>query len=69
MTSQRRIMKILVIFILVVFLLSSWLVSVMYFVSPDKNTTAEDATGAVITGQVDTWSEVVDLSDIGNSGK
>lgn len=65
MASQRKIMKFFVLVILVVFLLSSGLVSVMYFVDMSKNAPAETLSGDVLSGEVDTGDITIDVSSIG----
>ncbi|MDD3262927.1 MAG: hypothetical protein PHR61_03690 [Candidatus Absconditabacteria bacterium] len=65
MASQKKIMKIIVLFILAVFLLSSGLVSVMYFVDMNKNAPDETLTGEDITGEMPNEDEVIDISSLG----
>jgi len=65
MASQKKIMKIIVLFILAVFLLSSGLVSVMYFVDMNKNAPDEALTGENITGEMPNEDEVIDISSLG----
>ena len=52
MTTQKKIMKVLIIIILVMFLLSSVLLSVMYLFDGSKNQSADINTGDL----VDTWA-------------
>jgi len=54
MTSQKKIMKVLIIVILAVFLLSSGLVSVMYFVDMGSKISTGTQTGTVLSGTVQT---------------
>ncbi len=64
MVSQKKVMKFFVLIILAVFLLSSGLVSVMYFVDMNKNAPAEILTGENITGEVPN-EQVIDVSSLG----
>jgi hypothetical protein len=65
MVSQKRVMKFFVLIILAIFLLSSGLVSVMYFVDMNKNAPAETLTGENITGEMPNEDEVIDISSLG----
>ncbi len=65
MASQKRIMKFFVLIILAVFLLSSGLVSVMYFVDMNKNVPDETFTGENITGELPNEDQVIDVSSLG----
>jgi len=64
MASQKKIMKLFIFIILAVFLLSSGLVSVMYFVDMSKNG-PETLTGESLTGELPNEDEVVDISSLG----
>lgn len=64
MASQKKIMKFFVLIILAVFLLSSGLVSVMYFVDMNKNIPTDTLSGENITGELPS-EEVVDISSLG----
>lgn len=52
MWAQKRILKVFIIIILVVFLSSTALMSVMYFVDMKSAPSTGEDTGAVLTGQV-----------------
>ena len=70
MNSQRKIMKFFILVILVIFLLSSGLVSVMYFVDMNKKVPAEElsgdvVSGAVLSGEETSGNNIVDISSIG----
>ncbi len=64
MVSQKRVMKFFVLIILAIFLLSSGLVSVMYFVDMNKNA-PETLTGENLTGELPNEDEIVDISSLG----
>lgn len=64
MASQKKIMKVFIFIILAVFLLSSWLVSVMYFVDMNKNS-SENLSGDIITWEIPDEGQVVDISSLG----
>ncbi len=65
MVSQKRVMKFFVLIILAIFLLSSGLVSVMYFVDMNKNTTPDALSGQVVSGELPNEDEVIDVSSLG----
>jgi len=67
MTSQKKIMKLFIFIILAVFLLSSGLVSVMYFVDMNKNVSSDNMSGEVLSGEIQSWDNVIDLSSIGQT--
>lgn len=60
MVSQKRIMKVIILFIVAIFLLSSGLVSVMYFVDMNKNSADEN-----IVETLPDEDEVIDISSLG----
>lgn len=60
MASQKRVMKILVLVILAVFLLSSGLVSVMYFVDMNKNPADEN-----IVGEIPNEDDIININSLG----
>lgn len=65
MASQKRIMKVFIFIILAIFLLSSGLVSVMYFVDMSKNAPTDSVSGEDITQELPNEDEVIDISSLG----
>jgi len=60
MVSQKKVMKVLVLVILAVFLLSSGLVSVMYFADmKTKNVQNSDNTREILSGEVLSGNQIL----------
>ncbi len=64
MASQRKVMKIIVIIILAIFVLSSALVSVMYFVDMNKSNSANELYEEMMVDE-DSDDELIDISNLG----
>ncbi len=64
MVSQRKVMKILILVILAVFLLSSWLVSVMYFVDMSKQVSEQALSWDIVSGENNDIQ--IDVSSLGS---
>jgi hypothetical protein len=60
MVSQKKIMKFLVLIIVAVFLLSSGLMSLMYFVDMNDSWAGEAMTGDILTGDIAIEESFVD---------